>query len=207
MANEFIKNKIADLVNLYKIVVNFSLLAIKRGDYSTTCSQNEVLKTVFSEILDFVKKSCSHSVYSKLRRMEFDVLPEDLDQLKTLDIYTKLLSLKYLSLNTEDTVQKINLAKMSIDFNPSEEFSYIELAKGLYKLGKYPETIELCEYIKSSFESVPIWEILGDTYRKLGQWGKSVEAYKNYIEINDGDLDVAEKLEETYKEALEENYG
>ena len=122
--------------------------------------------------------------------------------LNIVDIYNKLLSLKYLGFKTENSEEKIIISKMSIEFNPEEELAYISLAKSLYEFGKYPEAVSLCEYIKTFSETAPVWEILGDVYRDLEVWGKSVEAYKKYVEINDGDLEVADKLESVYKEAL-----
>ena len=113
-----------------------------------------------------------------------------------------MLSLKYAQTEVENVIDKIILNKLSVDFNCLEEIPYLNIAKLLYEQGKYAESLKLCEFIKTITDTAPVWNIIGDVYRAVGRYGKCIEAYKKYLVLNEDDEEVAEKLLQTYEEAL-----
>lgn len=200
---EFLKNKLSDLSNSYKTVAILSAYAVKNNDFALAKSQYTELKEIFSEIQNIIKLCCPKSVCEKAENMDIDNLPEYFEALRVVDVYSKILSIKYPNIKTDSPLEKIILNKMSIELNPTEELSYLGIAKVLFEEKKYPEVIKLCEYIKTISNTAPVWEILGDTYRELKQYGKSIDAYVKYLELNEKDREGEEKLQKVYEEALE----
>ena len=72
----------------------------------------------------------------------------------------------------------------------------------LYENENYSEAIELCEFIKTITDTAPVWSLIGDIYRTLKMYGKSIEAYKYYLKLNEDDDEATETLKEIYEEAL-----
>ena len=66
----------------------------------------------------------------------------------------------------------------------------------------YSEAIKLCEFIKTITDTAPVWSLIGDIYRALKMYGKSIEAYKYYLNLNEDDDEATETLKEIYEEAL-----
>lgn len=199
---EYIKTKLTELSNSYKSVAILSDYAIKTNDFKLVYSLFCELKSIFNKILSFVKNNCPKSIYEKVENLDTENLPDYFEPLKTVDIYSKILSLKYPNIETDNPKEKIMLHKMGIEFNPTEEISYLGIAKILLEEKKYPQVIKLCEYIKTISDTAPVWEILGDTYRELKDYGKSIDAYSKYLELNEKDAEGEAKLAETYEEAL-----
>lgn len=205
MDNNSAKNKIAHLVHAYKLTAILSVLSAVKNDYNAVLTQYDILKQIWNDILEIVKNSYSETEYKKCSDFDIDNLTDELKQIKTVDLYNKILSLKYLDMVFDDVQKKIIIDKICLELNPFEEIIHINLAKNLYKSKNYTEAIELCDYIKSSSQSAPAWEISADSQRALKNYGQAISDYQKYIEINDGDYEVVDKLNETYKEAL--NYG
>ncbi len=199
---EYLKIRLTELSNSYKSVAILSDYAVKKNDFKLAYSLFCELKAVFRTILFIVKNNCPKSIYEKVVNLDTDALPDYFEPLKTVDIYSKFLSLKYQNIETNNPKEKMLLCKMSIEFNPKEEISYLSIAKLLLAEKKYPEVIKICEYIKTISDTAPVWEILGDTYRELKEYGKSIDAYVNYLELNEKDSEGEKKLRETYEEAL-----
>lgn len=202
MDKDVLKNKLTDLTNTYKIVGTLSALAVAQGDIPSIKEQYKVLKEIFSEIMTLIEKNCSKKEIELAKNLDVENLPEYLAPLSTIDIYNKILALKYTNVETENYEDKIEINKMSIDFNHTEEMAYLNIAKVLYEQKKYIEGLRLCEYIKTLATTAPVYEILGDIYRDMKYYGDSVASYKRYLELNENDTDAKARLNEIYEEAI-----
>ena len=199
---EFLKNKITELSNSYKFVASMSAYAVKMSDFQTVVEQNKILHEIFDQIVSVVKRFCPKSIVEKVENLDIDGLPDYLKSLNNVVVYNKITSLKYSSMETDNPKERLLLDKMSVEYSPDEEIHYISIAKTLCQEGKYPEAIEVCEYIKTISDSSPVWEILGDIYRATKDYGKSVEAYTKYLKLNENDNEGEVKLKEVLDEVL-----
>lgn len=202
MDKNALKDKLTDLTNVYKIVGTLSVLAVAQKDIETVKEQYKILKEIFSEIIELVEKNCSKNEVEMVKDLDIDNLPEHLKPLTTVDIYNKILALKYTNIEIEDYKDKIEINKMSVELNHIEEMAYLNIAKTLHKQKKYVETIRLCEYIKTLATTAPVYEILGDVYRDLKYYDESIASYKRYLELNENDIEAKARLDEIYEEAL-----
>ena len=202
MDKKVLQNKLTDLANTYKIVGTLSTLAVAQKDIKSVKNQYKILKEIFAEMIDLTEKNCPKNEVELAKNLDVDNLPEYLKPLATVDIYNKILALKYSNLETESYEDKIEINKMSIDFNHTEEMAYLNIAKVLYEQKKYVEGLRLCEYIKTLATTAPVYEILGDIYRDLKYYGDSVASYKRYLELNENDTEAKDRLNEIYEEAI-----
>lgn len=193
-------NKMIDLVNLYKLTAILSELFLKKSEYTLVENLYIELKNIYCELLEYIKTNYPESIYKSVVENRFNELPDEFKILSNIELYNKILALKYLESKPESHKTKIIFDKMSIDFNEKEELAYIDLAKILLEDKKYIETIALCDYIKTLSDTAPVWEISGDAYRNLKMYGDSIENYKHYLSINEYDDEVQKKLDDTYKE-------
>lgn len=198
----FISKKITDFANSYKLLASVLLLEIAQNDYESVVVHDSSLRNLRERIFSFIKINCSKEVFEACENYDTNNLPDYMSSFVTIDVYNKILSLKYMDIEMELSKDKLKINKMSIELNPLEEIPYINMAKILYETGKYAETLKLCEYIRTLTETAPVWEIMGKVYRSLGRYGESVEAYKKYLELNENDTDALEALNEIYEEAL-----
>lgn len=199
---EFLKTKLTDYCNQYKAVASLSILAIAKNDVVLIKKLHKDLKKIFDTTMSFLEPLCSKSIISKLKNMDLSLIPQSMESLKIIDSYQKILSLKYTKVETDNIEDKIYLNKMSIEFNPLEEIPYLNIARALYENENYSEAIELCEFIKTITDTAPVWSLIGDIYRTLKMYGKSIEAYKYYLKLNEDDDEATETLKEIYEEAL-----
>ena len=202
MDKNVLKNKLTDLTNAYKVVGTLSVLAVAQKDIETIKEQYKILKEIFSEIVEVVEKNCSKKEVEMVKNLDIDNLPEYLKPISTVDIYNKILALKYTNIEIEDYEDKIEINKMSVELNHIEEMAYLNIARTLYEQKKYVEAIRLCEYIKTLATTAPVYEILGDVYRDLKYYDESIASYKRYLELNENDTDAKARLDEIYEEAL-----
>ncbi|MCM1266146.1 MAG: hypothetical protein NC200_08105 [Candidatus Gastranaerophilales bacterium] len=199
---EFYKNKITDLCNSYKVVATLSMLALSEKNVKCVIKLHNDLNAIFGKIIEFIALLNDEELLSKVKNLEVSELPEYLSSIKTIFSYNMMLSLKYAQTEVESVEEKILLNKLSIDFNYKEEIPYLNIAKLLFEEKHYAEALELCEFIKTITETAPVWNISGDVYRALKRYGKCIEAYKTYLDLNEDDDEVAEKLLQVYEEAL-----
>ena len=200
---QFIKNRISEMSNAFKVVAELSEVSIISGDIDSVMWLNIQLNSIFERIVDFAKSMESADIVKKVKDLNVKELPEYLSSLEIIDAYKKLLSLKYTNIETDNFEEKIKLNKMSIDYNWEEEIPYLIIARYLYEKEHYEEALKLCEYILKITSTAPVYNILGDIYRKLGEYGRAIENYKKYTEMNDGDDEAIETLNTLYEEALQ----
>lgn len=199
---EFLKTKLTDFCNQYKAIASLSILAIAKNDVSLVKKLHNDLKKIFEDTMNFLDLFCSKSMLLKYRNLDFSTIPSNFESLKIIDSYQKILSLKYTKVETDNIEDKILLNKMSVEFNPMEEIPYLNIARILYENKNYFESLELCEYIKTITDTAPVWSLIGDIYRELKMYGKSIEAYKYYLKLNEDDDEASETLQKIYEEAL-----
>jgi predicted Zn-dependent protease len=125
--------------------------------------------------------------------MNFDEIPLELKEIKSLEYYNKLMALEYSNLTPENINDEIKILKMSIDFDWSEKLHFIKLAQLFYKEKKYKEAIMLAKYLVTVSETPPPWLVLAKSYRDLGMYGESIEAYKIYTGMNENDKEAKQE--------------
>jgi tetratricopeptide (TPR) repeat protein len=198
----FYKNQITDLCNAYKSIAILSFLEIEKGRLEKVLALHKNLEEIFDKIVKRVKLLNDDKTLKKVQSTEFEELPEYLSEIKNVVSYKKLLSLKYSQLDGKTLEDNIVINKMSIEFNPSEEIPYLSIGQALFDNGHYLEVIKLCEFIKTISDTAPVWKLIGDAYRKLGQYGFCIESYQKYLELNEDDYEMKDELNKVYEEAL-----
>lgn len=199
---EFYKNRITDLCNSYKALASLSMLALAEKNIKQVIKLHNGLNDLFNDIVKFITLLNDKEILKSVKELEIDNLPDYLSSLKTVFSYNKILSLNYTETEIDDIQDKILLNKMSVEFNHAEEIPYLNIARVLYEQGKYAEAVELCEFIKTISDTAPVWNLLGDIYRAVKRYGQCINAYRIYLELNEDDEEVANKLAEVYEEAL-----
>lgn len=201
-ADKRLVTKIFDLCNGYKLTSILAVYASKKEDYDFIINQYKILKDIWKRLLDVIKTNYTQSIYEDVLQFKLADLPDELQPLQTVDIYNKILALKFSDVKTLGVKQTIELNNLSIELNPQEEIPYINIAKALYRDKQYEKALVYCDKIKTP-ESAPVWEILGDIYRETGDYGSAIEVYNKYLLLNENDTQGVEKLKQTYLEALE----
>ncbi len=202
---EFYKNKIEELFDSYKTVVSLSMLAVAENNVDAVIGLNSRLKSIFESILDVVKLFDKESVYENLRNLKFNDLPENLKLLQTIETYNKLLALNYSKIKIDNNDKKIKVLKFCIEYDYQETLHSIELAKLLYKLGKYREAIVLADYIRTIDSTAPSRLVLAQAYKDLKVYGLSLAFYKEYLSLNENDKEIKQEMHEVFEKMLEEN--
>ena len=202
MDKENIYNDLKIFSDKYKVIASLSVLSINMRNYSSVLSQNLVLKNLFNDILNFVQQNCGEKDYNLVKNMKSEDFPEYLEPLKTVDIYNKILALKYSCVSSEDLHTVLKFNELSIEFNPKEEIPYLNIANILFEKEKYLDAIKICEKIQSFSNTPPVKELLGKIYRKLGQYDLAIDFYKQYLDLNENDENALDVLYEIYNEAL-----
>lgn len=197
--------KLIHLVNAYKLTANLSMPAIKRNDYKTVCFLNKKLKNIWENILQFIKNNCSEKTFKIVKDTSVSEFSEDIESIKTIDMYNKILALKYTNIKLKDIKKVIHINNLSIELNPNNEIPYINIAKELLKEKKYKQVSDICERIKTISDTAPVWEILGNTYYAQKDYGKAIESYIQYLELNENDDKGRKKLYKIYQESLSKN--
>ena len=205
MANNSITEKLNKYINAYKLTANLSMPAICNNDYNTVLNLNKMLKEIWAEILNIVKNNCEKDYYEKVKNFELNKLPDEFQGIKSVDIYNKILALKYTNIKLNDPKKQIRINELSLELNPDEDIPQINIAKIYYHEKKYEKAIKICTNIINISETAPAWEILGDIYQKQKDYGKAVESYKKYLELNENDTKGEEKLYKTYRESVLKN--
>lgn len=200
--NESIKKTIQEYSNMYTVIANIAISNTVKYNFNSIIKDYNTLKNLYDNIMDFIDYTCPKDIANQIKDSEFNSLPQYLEPIKTVETYRKILALKYANIHPKSVDERIILNKISIELNPSEEFPYINIANILFKRKKYPEVIEFCNIKQEFADSPPILEILGKTYRKTGELGKSIDSYKKYLETNKNDTEAADCLNKIYKEAL-----
>lgn len=173
------ENRIQELCDSYKIIVNLSMLAIAENDIKGVFTLRKSLKRIWESVKDTKHK-----------------------ELGVLETYNKILALEYAKLKPEKTSDELKILKMCIDFDYSESLHSIALARFLEKEQKYTEAIMLAEYLSIITDSAPPYHILGKCYRDLKMYDMSIKAYNSYLLLNETDKKAKEELNEIYEEML-----
>lgn len=174
------ETRIKELCDSFKIIVNFSMLAVAENDINGVFTLNQSLKRLWELV-----KDSKHP------------------DLEVLETYKKILALEYSKLKTENSNEKLKIIKLSIDFDYSQFLHYLELAKFLHKEQKYKEAMILAEYLTSICDSAPPFHVLGKCYRELKMYDMSIKAYNSYLLLNKTDKNAKQELDEVYEEMLD----
>ncbi len=199
---ELVKIKIKELCDKFKCCSTLAILAVKKENVKALRIIHNTLIEMFSTIIKTISKAYDKNIIAMIENEEFDKLPDELKCLKIVDVYKKFLSYEYINYKTDILKDKIILTKMSIEFNPFDEIPLTNLGNILLEQKKYDEAVSLIQYLRHYYDTAPIFNLSGDIYRALHQYGAAIENYKKYLSLNKKDKDVIDKLAKTYEEAL-----
>ena len=198
----YLKNKIEDLTNRYKIVATLSIMSFFKGDYANIRKKYDELQNIHNELLNIVEKLCRPEYLLAVKDFDLDILPDYFKPINTIKEYQNILALQYANVSIKDETDYIQLNKMSIALNPKEELPYLNIIKILFIHKKYPEIIKICNYLAQDSISASVYGFLGDAYTKTKQYGKALKAYNQYSAINEYDKDIEKRVKKLYKEIL-----
>jgi len=198
----FLKNRLSELATKYKVNAELTILAILKGNFKAVETLYYELNDTDNRIHNILKQTSNQEEIKNIKHLQLDELPDYLHSITIVDAYKKLLSLKFTNFESENLEEKICVNKMSVNFKYDEDIPYIIIARTLYKNKKYPEALKLCEFIETISSSAPVWSLYGDIYREIGEYGKAIQSYLKYLELNKNDEEGLETLEELYEEAL-----
>lgn len=199
---KFLKYRLTDLCNSYKAIATLTTFAIASKDFPQVKKQFFLLKEIFNRVLSLIKPIVKTEIYKNAKNLNVSELPDYLEPLKTIDAYCKILSLKYANYETSDFKEKLMLNKMSIDCNCMEDIPFIKIGRALFENGNYPEAMQICYHLKEISDTAPTYSLMGDIYRKQGNYGEAINAYLKYLELNENDEEGMETLQQLYEEAL-----
>lgn len=200
----FIKNKIEILTNRYKTLATLSILSIVTKDYDAIIEQFNQLDSIYNRIIHIVEETCREEYAQAIKEFDYNILPDYLKPIKTIEEYQNILALQYANMNI--VVKKkndcIKINKKSIEFDSDEELPYFNIIWMLMKDKKYVEIIKLCEILLEFSPSASIYNFLGNAYYKLGMYGKSLKALNRYVKMCSTDPETDKILKKVYKEML-----
>ena len=199
---DFFKLKINDIANSYKTAVSLSLIALAENNIKLVRDLHKKLGNIFSKLKDIIYMCGDDEIAQKVKNDDFENLPQWLESAKMADYSRKLLALKYTNTNYDDFEDKIMINKMAIELNPKEEIPYIKIARTLFEDGHALQALELCEYIKTFSDTIPLLSLSGEIYRSLGMYAESIDAYSNILKINEDDEETLATIEEICEEVL-----
>ena len=199
---EFLLKKINELSYEFKVVSTLSILAIRKNDLPAIKLIHENLNNIYTKITDKIKQAFGESIIKYIKNEEFNKLPKELSCVRMIDTYKKFLAYEYLNVKSDNLIDKVILNKMSIEFNPFDDLSFINLGRLFLDEGKFKEAIATISYLKGFSTTYPIYSLSGDIYKKLGRYGEAIENYLTCLRKNKKDNDIIKKLDETYEEAL-----
>lgn len=199
----FLKHRVSDLSNMFKGLAELSDFLLEQKDFETAKKIYTEQNKVLDRIVNTTKPLVPESVLKNIKDINNEELPECLNSLELVDAYKKLLSIKYATVNPDKMEDKIKFYKMSIEYNWAEEIPYLGIAKTLYENNHLEEALRLCNYILEITTTAPVYKLMGDIYRKYGEYGSAIENYIKYTDMNDGDDEAFEILSELYEEAIE----
>ena len=198
----FIKNNIEELTNRYKTVATLSLVPIVHKDFVLIKKLHTELHEIYDELINIVAKLCTKEELKAVKEFDVKTLPDYLQPIKIIKEYQEILALHYAYTKLKNQFDYLRINKMSIEFNPNEELAYYNIMVTLIKNKKYAEAIKIGEYVAEFSSSSTVWDFLGAIYYKLKKYGKALEAYNNYLKLNNDDSDILNKIKKIYKELL-----
>lgn len=200
--NEFYKTRITQLCDSYKTIVHLSILASKQNRGNTVILLHQRLSQIYKDIVKTVETFDEKPILNLVETKQYEKLPSNLEPIKLIDSYNKLLALSYTEIESENPDERLKIIRLCLDFDYAEPLHSLSLAKFFLKNKKYREAILLSEYLTTVTNIAPPYLVIARAYSDLKMYAESIDAYNKYLLLNENDVQAENELNLVYEEML-----